>query len=317
MLLPSAVAGRRPGRRVRGNLLRTGALRAVLTLASGGPDLWLLRRPEPGGPPPARILLLDAGGDLGRVERAWERHVRDGADDHTVAVVDLLDDEVDVSPARHRPVRGGPAFGRRFTGALDRLTAAAPVPPDVELLPDRRPLPVTTIAELAKAGVVDVRHAPVRLPAGGDVPVLTAGDLSAGTAPSGGAADGPGLTLLEPGDVVATAAGPARVVTAEAAGAALGPYLTLYRPDPDRLDPHFLAGFLTFAHLRTGTGSSRMDLRRMRLPRLPLDGQRDYGRAFQELVRLTETLREMSSLGEALVRLSFDGLVDGHLRPRR
>ncbi|WP_245667051.1 N-6 DNA methylase [Actinomadura latina] len=312
VLLPAAVAGRRPGRRIRGNLLRAGALRAVITLAPGGPDLWLLRRPRPAEPPPAAVLLLDAEGDLGRAERAWERRA-DG--EFRVPVIDLLDDEVDLSPARHRPRQSGPAFADRFTGALDRLAAAAPAPPALELLPDQRPLPFTTLAELAKAGVVAISHAPARLPAGGDVAVLTADDVRAGTGPTGTAAADPGLIMVEPGDVVATTAGSARVITS--AGAALGPYLTLYRPDPQRLDPRFLAGFLTFAPTRTGTGSSRMDLRRARIPRLSLDRQRAYGRAFQELAQLTQTLREMSSLGEALVRLSFDGLLDGRLRPRR
>ncbi|GAA1798706.1 N-6 DNA methylase [Actinomadura chokoriensis] len=311
VLMPSAVAGRRPGRRIRANLLRAGALRAVITLAPGGPDLWLLRRPRPAEPPPAAVLLLDAEGDLGRAERAWERRA-EGA--FAVPVIDLLDDEVDLSPARHRPRQSGAAFAGRFTEALDRLAAAAPVPPGVELLPDQRPPAFTTLAELAKAGVVEISHAPARPPSGGDVPVLTADDVGAGTDPSGTAAAGSGLIMLEPGDVVATAAGSARVVTS--GGAALGPYLTLYRPDPRRLDPRFLAGFLTFAHTRTGTGSSRMDLRRVRIPRLSLERQRGYGRAFEEMAQLTRTLREMSSMGEALVRLSFDGLLDGHLRPR-
>src|SRR5690606_12323633 len=74
LLMPSAVASRRPGRRSRGNLLRAGALRAVITVAPGGPDLWLLQRPRPGERPPSAVLLLDAGEDLTRAEREWERH---------------------------------------------------------------------------------------------------------------------------------------------------------------------------------------------------------------------------------------------------
>jgi hypothetical protein len=313
VLMPPAAASRRPGRRIRGNLLRAGALRAVITLAPGGPDLWLLRRPEPGEPPPGAVLLLDAAGDLGRAEREWRRHERGAGAESAVPVIDLLDDEVDLAPARRRPRQTGAAFGRRFTAALDRLAAAAPVPPALDLLPEPRPLPFTTIAELSRTGAVTVRHAPARLPAGGDVAVLTAADLTAGSAPSGAAAADPDLIMLEPGDVVATAAGTARVVGDE--HAALGPYLTLYRPDPARLDPGFLAGFLTFAHTRTGTGSSRMDLRRMRIPRLPPERQRAYGRAFAEMAALTATLRDMSALGEDLVRLSFDGLLDGRLTP--
>ncbi|TDE35753.1 N-6 DNA methylase [Actinomadura sp. 6K520] len=312
VLMPSAVASRRPGRRVRGNLLRAGALRAVVTLAPGGPDLWLLRRPRPGERPPPAVLLLDTEGDLVRAEREWAAYP-DG--EFCVPVIDLLDDEVDLGPSRHRPRQSGDAFDRRFTETLERLRAAAPAPPRLELLPDRRPLSFTTLSELAKAGVVTISHAPARLPSGGDVPVLTADDVGAGTGPSGTSAAGPGLVMLEAGDVVATAAGPARVVTEP--GAALGPGLTLYRPDAGRLDPRFLAGFLGFAGGRDGNGggSGRMDPRRTRVPRLSLESQRAYGRAFQELARMTETLREMSSLGEALVRLSFDGLLDGHLRP--
>ncbi|MBO2457137.1 N-6 DNA methylase [Actinomadura violacea] len=313
VLMPPAVASRRPGRRIRGSLLRAGALRAVITLAPGGPDLWLLRRPEPGERPPGAVLLLDAAGDLGRAEREWRRHERGAGAESAVPVIDLLDDEVDLGPARHRPRQSGAAFGRRFTGALDRFAAAAPAPPALDLLPEPRPLPFTTIAELARTGAVAVRHAPARLPAGGDVAVLTAGDLASGSGPSGTAAADPDLVMLEPGDVVAAAAGTARVVGDERA--ALGPYLTLYRPDPGRLDPEFLAGFLTFARTRAGTGSSRTDLRRMRVPRLSPERQRDYGRAFAEMAELTATLREMSALGEDLVRLSFDGLLDGHLAP--
>ncbi|WP_344283364.1 N-6 DNA methylase, partial [Actinomadura napierensis] len=100
VVMPPAVASRRPGRRIRGNLLRAGALRAVITLAPGGPDLWLLRRPEPGEPPPAAVLLLDAEGDLDRAEREWRRHTRGAGADAAVPVIDLLDDEVDLAPAR-------------------------------------------------------------------------------------------------------------------------------------------------------------------------------------------------------------------------
>ncbi|WP_067807187.1 N-6 DNA methylase [Actinomadura formosensis] len=313
VLMPAAAASRRPGRRIRGNLLRAGALRAVITAAPGGPDLWLLRRPRPGERPPAAVLLLDAGGDPARAEDELARHP-DG--EFCVPVIDLLDDEVDLSPARHRPRQTAEAFGRRFTEVTERLRATAPAPPGLELRIPPRPLPVTTISELAKAGAVAISHAPARPPAGGGVPVLTVDDVRAGTGPSGTAAAGPGLIMLESGDVVATAAGSARVV--EEPGAALGPHLTLYRPDPERLDAHFLAGVLTFAHnTRTGTtSSSRMDVRRTRVPRLSLERQRAYGRVLRELTGLTETLREMSTLGEALVRLSFDGLLDGHLGPR-
>ncbi|MBG0821124.1 N-6 DNA methylase [Planomonospora sp. ID91781] len=322
ILMPAAAAGRRPGKRIRGNLLRAGALRAVVSLAPGGPDLWLLRRPD-GGRPPSRLLLVDAAEDLSAVEPAWRAYLEDpeaepsGAG-RTIRIIDLLDDEVDLTPARHRPQQGALDFARDFGDALDRFRAAsatlADAPPALEPPPERHDLPVTTIGELAKAGLVTVLTAPPRMASGaGPVPVLTAEDAAAGAPPSGGTVLDPALVMVRPGDVVATALGAVRVVAEP--GAALGPQLTLYRVDPSRLDPHFLAGCLRSAGRSAHPGSSRLDVRRARVPMLPITEQRRYGAAFRELTALEDGLRETAARGETLIRLSFDGLVDGHLRP--
>jgi hypothetical protein len=322
ILMPAAAAGRRPGKRIRGNLLRAGALRAVVSLAPGGPDLWLLRRPD-GDRPPSRLLLVDAAEDLSAVEPAWRAYLEDpeaepsGAG-RTVRIIDLLDDEVDLTPARHRPQQGALDFARDFGDALDRFRAAsatlADAPPALEPLPERHDLPVTTVGELAKAGLLTVLAAPPRMTAdSGPVPVLTAEDAAAGGPPSGGAALDPALVMVRTGDVVATALGAVRVVAEP--GAALGPQLTLYRVDPSRLDPDFLAGCLRSAGRSVHPGSSRLDVRRARVPMLPIAEQRRYGAAFRELTALEDGLRETAARGEALIRLGFDGLVDGHLRP--
>ncbi|MFB9878605.1 N-6 DNA methylase [Planobispora siamensis] len=322
VLMPSAAASRRPGKRIRGNLLRAGALRAVIALAPGGPDLWVLRRPN-GERPPSRLLIVDAAEDLSIVEPAWRAYTTDpeaeppGA--RTVRIIDLLDDEVDLAPGRHRPPQGGVDFVRDFSDALHRFReASAPLPeapPALEMLSERQELPTTTIGELVKAGLVTILQAPARMTADeGPVPVLTADDVAAGTAPSGGTVLDPGLVMVEAGDVVTTALGAVRVV--ELPGTALGPQLTLYRVDPARLDPYFLAGFLRSADSsRVHPSSSRLDVRRARVPVLPVAEQRRYGVAFRELAALEDRLRETAALGETLIRLGFDGLVDGHLRP--
>ncbi|MFC4058219.1 N-6 DNA methylase [Planomonospora corallina] len=323
ILMPAAAAGRRPGKRIRGNLLRAGALRAVISLAPGGPDLWMLRRPD-GSRPPSALLLVDAGEDLSVVEPAWRAYARDpeaepsGAG-RTVRIIDLLDDEVDLTPARHRPQQGPLDFVRDFGDTLDRFRAASAVlteaPPPLEPLPERQELPATTVGELVKTGLVTLLAAPQRMATdSGPVPVLTADDVASGGPPSGGAPPDPALVMLRPGDVVATALGAVRVVTEP--GAALGPQLTLYRVDPDRLDPGFLAGCLRSADTaRAHPGSSRLDVRRTRVPMLPLAEQRRYGEAFRALTAMEDRLREAAALGETLIRLGFDGLVDGHLRP--
>jgi hypothetical protein len=314
VLMPAAAAGRRPGKRIRGNLLRAGALRAVVSLVAGGPDLWLLRRPEPGERPPSHVLLLSAQDDLAAVGPAWRRHLRDPESGESVRIIDLLDDDVDVSPARRRSAATGAELVRDVRAATRSLRAAGLRVPEFDVPDQPRPFAVSTIGELIRAGVLTVRHAPARLPAdAGDVLVLTADDLAAGTPPSGRTTADPGLVDVAAGDVVASVLGAARVLTE--GGAVLGPYLARYRVDPRQLDPDFLAGLLRAAEPAASGGSSRIDARRLAVPRLPLDQQRRYGAAFRELTALGDTLRAAAAAGETLMRLGFDGLVAGHLRP--
>ncbi|MFC4535953.1 N-6 DNA methylase [Sphaerisporangium dianthi] len=332
ILMPAAAASRRPGKRIRGNLLRGGALRAVLTLAAGGPDLWLLRRPEPGERPPSQVLMLDAADGLAGAEDAWRAFTADPegvppAPGLAVRIIDLLDDEVDLSPARHRPLPGEQDAAAEFGRVRERLTAAAAglagTLPDVAPLAETREMPTTTIGELVRAGIVTIHQGPPKMAVdAGDLPVLTVADLVAGGPPTGRTPAGAGHVTLEPGDVVATVVtgdGAARVVTAP--GAVLGPQLHLYRIDHERLDPDFLAGYLRYAGAsgatRSYSGASRVDARRVRVPRLSLAEQREYGKAFRELLALSDHLRATAALGDRLVRLGFDGLIGGHLRPGR
>ncbi|SEN15471.1 N-6 DNA methylase [Nonomuraea pusilla] len=308
ILMPPAAASRKAGRRIRANLLRAGALRAVVALQ--GSDLWLLRRPTAGERPPSDVLIMNAGSDLSAVEPAWRAYLDDRAD-HTVRIIDLLADEVDMTPARHQRRDD---LGRAFAEARDRFLAATAVPPDLKVLDQPLDQPVTTLGDLIKEGLVTASQAPPKMTAdGGDVPVLTSDDLANGTGPTGLTTQQQGLVVIRPGDVVASYSA-VRVMTD--GGAALGPHLTLYRVDARRLDPDFLAGYLRAAGGRATTGSSRFDVRRTRLPRLPLKEQRAYGEAFRQLAVLEDALRETSSLGQTLIRLGLDGLTDGHLHPQ-
>ncbi|WP_182887479.1 N-6 DNA methylase [Microbispora sp. H10885] len=339
ILMPAAAASRRPGRRIRANLLRAGALRAVFTLAAGGPDLWLLRRPEPGERGPATIVVGDAGDDPESVERCWRAHLAETEPPRggrVVRIIDILDDEVDVSPARHLSPR---VDTRGFPAARDRFrevsAALADGLPDLEVLTGGGAgwdVSWSTVAEMARSGLVTIRHSPLRALPDGDaledgedgVPVLTADDLAAGATGAAGVTGAaparriplaPGLVAVRPGDVVASAL-TARVVTAD--GAVLGPYLSLFRVDPGKVDPEFLAGFLRYAAGggRPHPGSGRVEARRARVPQLPLTVQREYGAAFRRLLALEDGLREVAAAGEALARLGVEGLVGGRLRPR-
>ncbi|WP_344886901.1 HsdM family class I SAM-dependent methyltransferase [Nonomuraea antimicrobica] len=309
ILMPPAAASRRAGRRIRANLLRAGALRAVVALP--GSDLWLLRRPAAGERPPSEVLILDATGDLSAVEPAWQAYLEDRSD-QTVRIIDLLADEVDMTPARHQRRDD---VGRAFAEARDRFLAAAAAPPDLKVLEQPLDQPSTTLGDLIKEGLVTASQGPPKMAAdGGDVPVLTSDDVVGGGSPSGSTTMQQGLIAIRPGDVVASYA--AVRVMDDGAGAVLGPHLTLYRVDGRRLDPDFLAGFLRAAGGRATTGSSRFDVRRTRLPRLSLKEQKAYGEAFRQLAVLEDAIRETSTLGQTLIRLGLDGLADGHLHPQ-
>ncbi len=266
---------------------------------------------------------------------AWHRFDRHGTVEErpglarSVPVLDLLDDEVDLAPARRLPP---PGRGQRATelrpyartsGEALRRTAdlTPPLPPREAARPAARP-PLTTVGELARAGALTL-HTGTGAGSGG-VPVLTDHDDLTGGAPSGAPHEGgPDDTVVhtEPGDVVVPVFGggaAARVVDEATAGAALGRGLTLLRPDPAVLDPWFLAGFLrgTANHRRASSyasTSARLDVRRLQLPRLPLAGQRGYSERFRELAAFEDAVRLAARLGERLVRGMHDGLTEGTL----
>ncbi|WP_329156241.1 N-6 DNA methylase [Streptomyces anulatus] len=399
LLMPPAAASRRSGRRIRADLLRRGALRAVIALPAGAAPpygiplhLWVLRRPTPGVRPGPDLLLADtaglvasageaggktaggkaaggkaaggkaAGGGRDRLDwpvvraavlDAW----RDRADlpgvSRVVPVVELLDDDVDLAPARYlpRPTPGGDACGlgevRERLAETLRLTTRLTPPPAAPAVPAHRPR--TTVGELARGGALSLytgNAAP-----GGQGPVLTEHDVLTGAAPAGTPspdpvtdAAGTPLTdpagtpltgpetqgaapddpvVLEPGDVVVPVLGGGtvvRVVGEREAGAALGRNLQLLRPDPAALDPWFLAGFLRgTANNRQASSyastAARLDARRLHLPRMPLAEQRRYGERFRELAAFEEALRTAERLGGVLVQGMYDGLTDGTVTP--
>ncbi|WP_079145553.1 N-6 DNA methylase [Streptomyces lydicus] len=364
LLMPPAAASRRSGRRIRADLLRRGALRAVIALPAGAAPpngvplhLWVLRKP--GTTPPAPQLLvvdtaeLAAGAPAGRDKpdwqtvratavEAWRTFDRDGGVEErpgvrrSLAAIDLLDDDVDLAPARHLPppaAAGGPAelarVRERLTTTLARTTALTPRSDGGAAGPARWPL--TTVGELARAGALVLRAGGAgTVPAGGTAPaVLTDHDVIGGGAPSGTLPEAPASgpaeepVLLQAGDVVVPVLGGgavARVADDGTAGAALGRNLTLLRPDPAALDPWFLAGFLrgTANNRRASSYAStatRLDVRRLQLPRLPLADQRRYGQRFRDLAAFEGALRLTARLGEQLVQGLHDGLTDGSVAP--
>ncbi|MFF3122788.1 N-6 DNA methylase [Streptomyces sp. NPDC057908] len=388
LLMPPAAASRRSGRRIRADLLRRGALRAVIALPAGAAPpygiplhLWVLRKPGSGLHPSPELLLVDTAepaeslsagpaaaaptggrdrldwqavrsavldawqsfegvgegegedagmGRPGRADRTGPGHPLGGRPgvSRAVPVIELLDDDVDLAPARHLPppaAAGGPAELIRVRERLtETLGLTGTLTPPAVTLSDPAHWPLTTVGELARAGALQLRTGGSGT---GPVPVLTEHDVLGSTAPSGSLpVDGPPEepVLVEPGDVVVPVLGGgsvARVIDDATAGAALGRNLQLLRPDPAALDPWFLAGFLRgTANNRQASSyastATRLDARRLQLPRLPLAEQQRYGERFRALAEFEDALRLAGRLGGQLVQGMYDGLTDGTVAPR-
>jgi hypothetical protein len=347
LLMPPAAAERPAGRRIRAGLLRTGALRAVVALPAGaaaplhvGLHLWLLRRPQPEANVPRHVLFVDTTGaddsdGIGPARKSptdwpglrkivldvWTSFAADPdgfdtvpATARAVPVIDLLDETVDLTPARH--VHAIPATTnphdvaetaralrnrlRSAIAALETVSATQDWPPAGDQPKSWR---TATVADLLRGGALTL--------------------LRAGT-PSRGGTGQPKDIDIQPGDVILpellrSPAHPARVADTTDAGTPLGANLYLLRPDPKRLDPWFLAGFLAAEENRqaAATGSSivRVDARRLRVPLLPLAEQRRYGRAFRHLAALRSAAEVAGRLADETAYTLAAGLTAGALLP--
>ncbi|WP_018638766.1 HsdM family class I SAM-dependent methyltransferase [Parafrankia elaeagni] len=357
LVLPAAAASRPAGRRIRANLLRAGALRAVLELppdvfgAGSTPDLWVLRVPD-GRPPDPRVLMGLAGADLRTVSAEPSPGYR------RVPVADLLDDQVDLSPRPRVAVlpadgaeRGFPAVREKLRTALSSLSAltASMSPPALSVSAGEptsvaasaaspetgrvAPSAWNTVGELTKEGALAMLTASLQTRAdGGDLPMFTAGDVRHDRGPTGRTGDRAGMLRLQAGDVVCvTTDGGIAATVIEEAGAVLGPKVALLRVDPDRLDPHFLAGSLRAAGSRPAAAHGRgdddpdrgrpagtlslPDLRRIPIPALELADQRELAADFHRLGQLEKAVRQVSELGAEIIQIGYLGAVDSRRRP--
>ncbi|MFJ8582240.1 N-6 DNA methylase [Micromonospora sp. NPDC093277] len=350
LLMPPTVASRRAGRRIRAELLRRGALRAVIALPPGAAaphgvplHLWVLRRPAPDVPPPARMLLVDAaGGDLTetgpRILAAWractaapDAEFEEPGFARAVPVIELLDEEVDLTPARRQPAVAGAATGEHLVRTRERLAAIVgdlpALMPQVTPGPDGPDGQYLSVGELTRSGALQL-IGPIRAtsaeggePSAGGPPVLTVQDVLSGEGHSGRDDGKLGQEIpLAVGDVVVPMIArqlTARVVTSE--GTLLGRNLYLLRPNAAALDSWFLAGQLrTSANEKQASslsGTLRFDIRRAQVRRLSLEEQRAQGEAFQRLDAFEAAMRQAATLGAELVQLTADGLARGVVRP--
>nr|WP_191910329.1 N-6 DNA methylase [Microbispora cellulosiformans] len=335
LLMPAVAANRRSGRRIRSNLLRQGALQAVIGLPSrmgvgtGLPlHLWVLRKPSGHDPVPSHVFLAEAEPEtFEEVARRWHE-TRTAPDPdartgpaRTVPIIELMDENVDLTPGRHvsaddqAPAQRFPAVRERLLERLDRLSAMIP---DVVAVPART-MPTVDLAETERAGAIKVLSSGRYDVTGSGDLVLTDQDLLSGAAPQA-RTQPDDRVVTEPGDVVVAArAGELAVRVVSDKGVVLGPRLTLLRPDPQRIDAYFLAGFLRALSTPSPGGTqssiSRFDPRRVQVPRIPVEEQRRYGETFRKVFEFEEELRDIGAAGRAAVASIVKGFGKGELSP--
>ncbi|WP_328899485.1 N-6 DNA methylase [Streptomyces sp. NBC_00441] len=358
IVLPPAVASRKAGRRIRGSLLRTGMLRAVVALPPGcaqphsvSLQLWVLRAAPDGpaaGPVAQDALLVDATRSARPVMReqgpdwaALTEFVRsavaqlDGPADELpegavrVPLLDLLDDEVDVTPGRYTGSGSEPsrveltASWGEVAGSLDELRELVSRLSKLALT-SSEPQTTATVGDLVKAGALTLGTGQQPADAtdagpGAHLPLLTVADLLTDGVPTGRVDAGAPHTVVSEGDVIV--AGVVRAFKAwvhQGEPVALGPQLYVLRVTPEKVDPHFLAGCLRapMNGRQAGThasSSSRVDVRRLLVLQLPLEEQAVYADAFRRLTAFDSLLSRTTGLGRGLVDDVRDRLAAGGL----
>jgi hypothetical protein len=262
-----------------------------------------------------------------------------------VPLDDLLNEQVDLTPRRHLPLPPPPGVsGHELSAAREQFTRLLSVVGDT--LPGSTQLPdlgqestrAVALNELAKTGAVFVRRVPASsVTVTGDdarsVPtiegrILTSADIATGQPPSRvGDVDSDEVRNppIRPGDVLVPVVARqlnARVAVDEDIGAYPASTVYVVRTDPAVLDPWFLAGYLSSSDggrqaERVGSslgGDIRIDLRRVRVPLVPIDTQRAYGQVFKRLSEFTRNLRAAHDLGLELARNSTDAITSGLTR---
>ncbi|MFY1614702.1 N-6 DNA methylase [Micromonospora sp. WMMD736] len=261
-----------------------------------------------------------------------------------VPIIDLLDATVDLTPARHvraTPVPTMPdefaAIGHELRARLRRAATGLITLSGGEAWPPVGAAPLSwrtaSIADLLRGDALELLRMPAAIRSSTSVatdpsapPTLTARDVMSHRPASGPAEEEPSGTEIEirEGDVILpellqNGAGTARVADARDAGLRLGRHLHLLRPDPTRLDPWFLAGFLAaeenLSAASSGSTVIRLDPRRLRVPLLPLLEQQRYGRAFRQLNALRTAADIASRLADETARTLAAGLAGGALQP--
>jgi hypothetical protein len=123
--------------------------------------------------------------------------------------------------------------------------------------------------------------------------------------------------LLRDGDVLipAAATAGAAVVDGDRDGDPAGPGVHVIRPDPAHLNSWFLAGFLLSPGTPPRPAGSRVEVRQLEAPLLPLADQERYARVFRDMRSLEAVTSRLSDQAGSLAGSLTAGLTGGDFRP--
>ncbi|MFJ8982733.1 N-6 DNA methylase [Streptomyces sp. NPDC102282] len=165
LVLPASVAYRKAGRRIRTELVRRGLLTSVVALPPGlmsshslPVHLWILQRPVQGTPDPTHVRMIDLStadpDGIGTKDGApTPEQIAD------IPSIDLLDDDVDLSPSRYvtphhgdYPIEYAALRGRIQSLARDLLDLLPVLPAG----PGRIEAAPIGLGDLVRGGLVDL-----------------------------------------------------------------------------------------------------------------------------------------------------------------
>lgn len=287
---------------IRAALVRSGVLRDVIALPKGlGPTpeaeicLWILQRPYGAADrSPVRMVdlsRLDDTADVPYEHAVWQQ-LFDDADPGVVRKVprlELLDGEANLLPSRYVSAPVSADIGA-FTEVTDRLQALyenlGRILPRFNAPASPQRHAYVTFAELERIGALAI--------------------LSRDATPRSG-------------DLLMRVLGlPPIVAAGEVQDEANVAYVV--EIDDTRLDAHFVAAFLRAdANAQPMTNTLRMlsrdNLRRCRIPRLPIAEQRRYGDAFRRLLKLEQTVTALAATSMHVLDQTARALTTGVLDP--
>ncbi|MFE0801838.1 N-6 DNA methylase [Streptomyces sp. NPDC058812] len=290
------------GEHIRAELTRSGVLRDVIALPKGmgsasdtGLCLWVLQRPyDAVATETVRMVDLSGLGDPADVPQefaAWQRLFSDAHPTRFRAVPrrEILDGDASLLPSRYisSPTEASPEDFRRVTDRLRIMyTSLGQGLPRFAAPPKPTHHVYVTFGELERAGALRIRSRET---------TPHAGDLL--------------LRMHGRPPVVATGSAEDEIGIAQ-----------VIEIDDTRLDAHFLATFLRIDANALPVSNtlgvlSREDLRRCRIPRMPLFDQRRYGDAFRHLQQLEDVLTTLAKTSTHVIEQTLLGLATGVLAP--